>query len=180
MGVPAGRRKQSRFEARHSYYRLRDEVTALMLQDFGFSREKYQKQIEKYRKSHENAQNVDEIVQKMIKKCDSFHKWFIDKECDAVLGILREIETQFTQGNSIYPSDTPAGLSEYCERRRHINEAIGLCYALKQELNYIIRTLPVDINKYTRFDEMINKQIALYKGVRQSDNRLIKEIRGNL
>ena len=55
-----------------------------------------------------------------------------------------------------------------------MNRAIGYCYTLKQELNYIIRTLPVDLNKFERFAEAIDKQIALYKGVRQSDNRLIK------
>ena len=55
-----------------------------------------------------------------------------------------------------------------------MNRAIGYCYALKQELNYIIRTLPVNINKFERFAEAIDKQIALYRGVRQSDNRLIK------
>ena len=39
---------------------------------------------------------------------------------------------------------------------------------------YIIRTLPVDLNKFVRFDKAIDEQIALYKGVRQADNRLIK------
>lgn len=49
MGVPKGKRKLSRFEAAHHYYRLRSEVTNLMLQDFGFSEEKYRKSIERYR-----------------------------------------------------------------------------------------------------------------------------------
>ena len=64
---------------------------------------------------------------------------------------------------------------EYCERRKHINEAIAGCYVLKQELNYVIRTLPVDINKFKRFSELIDEQIALYKGVRQKDNRFLKK-----
>ena len=55
-----------------------------------------------------------------------------------------------------------------------MNEAIGSCYMLKQEIQYIIRTLPVDMNKYERFDESINHQIKLYKGVRQADNRFLK------
>ena len=55
-----------------------------------------------------------------------------------------------------------------------MDEAIAQCYVLKQELQYIIRTLPVDLNKYERFAVDIDKQIALYKGVRQSDNRLLK------
>ena len=175
MGVPKGRRKESRFEAQHHYYRLRQEITTLMLLDFGFSEEKYRKGIERYREAHKAAPNVDEVVARYEKKCESFKKWFIDKECDAVLEILRRIECEFTAGNSIYPSETPAKIMEFCERRKHVDEAIAQCYVLKQELNYIIRTLPVDLNKYERFAVEIDKQIALYKGVRQSDNRVLKQ-----
>ena len=87
---------------------------------------------------------------------------------------MREIEKNFTMGNSIFPSETVAKVLEFLVRRWYMNKAIGLCYALKQELNYVIRTLPVDINKYERFAVEIDQQIALYKGVRQADNRLIK------
>lgn len=173
-GVPLSRRKQSRFEAQHQFYKLRDEVTLLMLQDFGFSQEKYAAQIERYRATHSAAANVDEVVARWQKKSDSFNRWFIDKECEAVLEILRNIESEFTFGNSIYPSETPAKIFEFLERRKHINAAIANCYVLKQELQYIIRTLPVDMNKFARFSDAIDAQVALYKGVRQSDNRFLK------
>lgn len=174
MSVPKGKRNESRFEAQHHFFKLRKEVTDLMLLDFGFSVEKYEKQIDHYRASCEYTENAEEITARYQKKCDSFNKWFIDKECDAVLEILRNIEREFTLGNSIYPSDTPAKLSEFIERRRHIDAAIGWCYVLKQEINYIIRTLPVDLNKYERFADAIDRQVALYKGVRKADNRLLK------
>ncbi len=174
MSVPKGKRSESRFEAQHHYYRLRTEVTNLMLLDFGFSEEKYQKAIERYREAHKAAYNVNEVVERYERKCKSFKEWFVDKECDAVLEILRKIESEFTAGNSIYPSETPAKIMEFCERRKHIDEAIAQCYVLKQELQYIIRTLPVDLNKFQRFAMDIDKQISLYKGVRQSDNRLLK------
>ena len=175
MSVPKGKRKESKFEAQHHFYRLRAEVTNLMLLDFGFSEEKYRKHIERYRETHAQAENVDEVVARYQKKCDSFKKWFIDRECDAVLEILRRIESEFTAGNSIYPSETPAKVMEFCERRKHIDEAIAQCYVLKQELQYVISSLPVNINKYERLSVDIDKQIALYKGVRQSDNRLLKQ-----
>ena len=174
MSVPKGKRRQSRFEAQHHYFKLRDEVTRLMLQDFGFSTEKYRETIDYYRRCHQAADNVDEVTARYEKKCEAFNKWFIDKECDAVLDILRKIENEFTRGNSTFPSDTPARLVEFVTRRHHMNNAIAECYALKQELNYIIRTLPVDKNKFKRFGEAIDKQISLYKGVRQSDNRFLK------
>ena len=175
MAVPKGKRKESRFEAQHHFYRLRADVTNLMLLAFGFSEEKYRKHIERYQETHAQAENVDEVVARYQKKCDSFKKWFIDRECDAVLDILRRIESEFTAGNSIYPSETPAKVMEFCERRKHIDEAIAQCYVLKQELQYVISSLPVNINKYERLSVDIDKQIALYKGVRQSDNRLLKQ-----
>ena len=99
MGVPKSKRKESRFEAQHHYFKLRSEVTTLMLLDFGFSKEKYEASIERYRENHKSAENVDEVVERYKKKCESFNKWFIDKECDAVLDILRKIESEFTAGN---------------------------------------------------------------------------------
>ncbi len=175
MSVPKGKRKQSRFEAQHHFYRLRSDITNLMLLDFGFSEEKYKKHIEHYRETHAKTGNVDEVVCRYQKKCDSFKEWFIDRECDAVLKILRRIGCEFTLGNSIYPSETPAKVMEFCERRKHIDESIAQCYVLKQELQYIISSLPVNINRYERIAVDIDKQIALYKGVRQSDNRLLKQ-----
>ncbi len=175
MSVPKGKRKESKFEAQHHFYRLRADTTNLMLLDFGFSEEKYRKSIERYRETHANAENVDEVVARYQKKCDSFKKWFIDRECSAVLEALQRIGSEFTIGNSIYPSETPAKVMEFCERRKHMDEAIAQCYVLKQELQYIISTLPVDINKYERVAVEIDRQIALYKGVRQSDNRLLKQ-----
>ncbi len=174
MSVPKGRRQQSRFEARHNFYKLRDEVTAMILNDFGFSEEKYRKKMEKYRHDHRNDPNIGDIVERWERKNQSFKKWYIDEEARAILDIMREIEKEFTIGNSIFPSETPAKLPEFLTRRQHMNRVIGLCYALKQEIQYVIRTLPVDMNKYERFAEMIDVQIALYKGVRQADNRLIK------
>jgi hypothetical protein len=174
MSVPKGRRQESRFEAQHNFYKVRAEVTALVLNDFGFSEEKYRKKMEKYRAAHAKDPNINDIVARWERKNESFKKWFIDEEARAIIDIMREIEKEFTVGNSIFPSETPSKVVEFLIRRQHVNRAIGLCYALKQEIHYVIRTLPVDINKFERFAEMIDRQIALYKGVRQADNRLIK------
>ena len=174
MSVPKGRQKESKFEASHQLFKLRDEVTKLVLYDFGFSAKKYRAQIEKFREWHKNDPNVEEQVANMQQRCESFEKWFIDEEGRAVLDLVRRMEEEFAIGNSIYPSETPARLMEFLVRRWHVNRAIGLCYALKREINYVIRTLPVDINKYDRFAKAIDQQVALFKGVRKADNRLIK------
>ncbi len=173
--VKKSQRTPTKFEAEHHFIKLRVEITNLMLLDFGFSKEKYQKGIDKYREAHRSAANVDEIVARYEKKCQSFCKWFIDKEGDCVLALLQKITAEFQTANNIYPSDTEAKFMEYCERRKHLNEAIGTCFVLKHEIQYILRTLPVDFNKYKHYAELIDKQISLFKGVRRADNRFLKK-----
>lgn len=143
-----------------------------MLNDFGFDKGRYKKKIEKFREFRKDEPNIDEIVARLERKSDAFTKWFIDKECDAVLEILRTIQTEFSAGNSIHPAGQ-AKLEEFKERRLHIDRAIGACFALKQEMQYIIRTLPVDIEKFESYAKRIDKQIALYRGTRQADNRFL-------
>ena len=174
MSVPKGKRTESRFEAHHHWFALRKTVTDLILNDFGYSEEKYRKRMEKYRNDHRKDPNIDDIVERWERKNQSFKKWYIDEEARAILEIMRGIEKNFIMGNSIFPSETVAKTVEFIVRRWYMNRAIGLCYTLKQELNYVIRTLPVDINKFERFAVEIDRQIALYKGVRQADNRLIR------
>ena len=145
-----------------------------MLNDFGFSEEKYKARMERYRSAHKNSRNVDEVVARMEKKSKAFNQWFIDRECDIVLEILREICEEFHTANSIYPSDTSAFTEEFNARRLHLDNAIAKCYVLSHELEYIFRTLPVDLNKYKRFDDAITEQVNLFKGVRKSDNRFLR------
>ena len=99
MSVPRSRRKESKLEACHNFYKLRDEITELMLMDFGFSVEKYEKKIDRYAYTHRNAVNLDDLIARQRKRCESFYSWFIDKENDALLEIMRNIETEFTLGN---------------------------------------------------------------------------------
>lgn len=171
MSVPKGRRNESPFETRHQLFKLRDVVTELMFNNFGFSKEKYQRQIDRYYEAHKHDSNIDQIMERYKAKQKSFIEWFIDKERDAVLEILRRIECEFTFGNSIYISDTIASEDEFIERRKHITAAIAECYVLKQEIQYVIRTLPVNINKYSLYDDLLEKQISLLKGVRKADNK---------
>jgi hypothetical protein len=46
-----------------------------------------------------------------------------------------------------------------------------------QELQYTIEILPVNINKYIRFVEDIEKEIKLLKGWRKKDNKFKKSFK---
>lgn len=174
--VVKSKRKTSQFEASHHLIKLRDDITKLCINDFGFSVDKCKERRDKYEVAVSHLSNKDEIMRRYDKKMDSFDTMFVDKECDVVLDLLRNIVEEFTYGNSIYPSNNIALLAEYIERRKHITKAISVCYILRNELNYIARILPVDLNRYKNISENIEKQILLFKGVRQSDNRFLKSI----
>ncbi|MBR1677283.1 MAG: hypothetical protein IJ706_08250 [Clostridia bacterium] len=146
-----------------------------MINDFGFDSKRYEERMERFAEQHKKSgRDPEEMRARYQKKTEAFNTWFIDKECDTVLSLLREIETNFTVGNSIHP----VYYEEYLERRRYIDAAIGFCFALKQEMQYIIRTLPVNMDKFKNYSLSIDEQIRLYRGVRKADNRFLKEIKG--
>ena len=178
VSVVKNKRKASRFEAIHQFIALRQSITDLVIHDFGFSESKYRKMIEWKLTQIEDQEKADRKKSEWEIKNESFKTFFVDQEAIAILDLLRKISTEFNVGNAIYPADTPAKLFEYIARRWHMSNAIGYCYALKDEIQYVIRTLPVDINRYIPFAEEIDKQILLFKGVRLADNRFLRPGKG--
>lgn len=170
MSVKKSKRKESQFEVFHHLYKMRKEVTDLLLRDFGYSESK----AEKYRDKMFGDKQYDELTDsektafdRRKKRDEAFEEWFIIDQRKAVVDKLREITGLVYQANSIYPVYG----CELMERRLLQDKAVGLCYGLMQELQYAIETLPVDINKYTRFAEMMQTEINLIKGWRKSDNK---------
>ena len=88
MSVPKGRRQESRFEAQHNFYKVRGEVTALVLNDFGFSEEKYRKKMEKYRAAHSKDANIDDIVARWAMHPPQ-HPFCFMRQSDSVLADSR-------------------------------------------------------------------------------------------
>lgn len=174
--VVKSKRQETQFEAGHNLIKLHDEITKMCFNRFGFSAIKAKKNREKYIQQHQNAPNVEEIIQRYDEKAEAFNGWFIDRECNKIMDIFDNLSTEFTLGNSTYPSNISL-LMEYLGRRKHMNNAIGWCYRLRNEVNYIARTITADKNKYKNISELIDRQIKLIKGVRQSDNRFLRDLK---
>lgn len=172
--VPEGRRTQSDFQVDHDMAALRDEVTVFIRNQFGFDANRYREWIEKYRAAHEKDENVDEIVRRYELKYEFFVNTFVPHEYERILNLIAEMDSAFVMGNSIYPSDTPAKFFECLMRRYYMNIAISKAYVLKREINYVIRVLPVDKNKYENWDNKIEHMVDMIKGVRKADNRFFK------
>lgn len=144
MSVPTWKRSISKMEFFHTALELRKELTNLLMRDFGI---------------------------KNIKK-DITYIGKIENFTPDELDVLRNLISNITQANTIYPNCE----SEFYDRRNFQNHAIANCEELYQEMQYVVSILPSDINKYMRYVDMIEKEIALLKGWRKSDNRILKRI----
>ena len=175
MSVLKSKRKSSQFEDFHHLYKTRKEVTDLLLRDFGYDLERAEKKVEKMfggRRYEELTPEEKVRYDKLKAKNEAFDTWFIEDERKCVVDCLREITKEVFMANNIYPTV----MKELVERRLCQDRAVGQCYRLTQELQYAIETLPVDVNKYTRFADMIQTEINLIKGWRKSDNKFKRAI----
>lgn len=180
MSVLKSKRKASQFEVFHHLTKMRKEVTDLLLRDFGYDLDKAVSKVEKTfggRPYEELSPDEKVRYEKLMEKNIAFAEWFIADERKVVVDCLRTITEEVYVANSIYPTYR----EELVERRVHQDRAVGQCYRLTQELQYAIETLPVDVNKYLRFAEMIQTEINLIKGWRKSDNKFKSALQeGNL
>ncbi len=170
MSVPKSKRKASAFEVFHHLYTIRREITNLALRDFGYSAELAKKHLLKMFGGKELTELTEEELKRYndIKaRNEAFSSWFILDERKYVIICLRAIVREVFTANSIYPTIP----EELATRRVCQDKALGLCIDLMQELQYIMETLPVDVNKHIRFADMIQHEIALIKGWRKSDNK---------
>lgn len=156
MAVLKSKRKQSKLEVFHHAYKLRREMTNLLMRDFG------------YRPPLLNETMRDEKKTRLL----NLHQWFIEDERVYIITIIREMMKNITLANSIYPTT----LAECDQRRSYQNLAIGLANDIKQELQYVIDVLPVNIEKYIYYSDELDKEITLLKGWRKSDNKIRKRI----
>ena len=170
MSVLKSKRKPSQFEVFHHLYKLRRNITDLLLRDFGYSFEKAEKRLQKRFSGKPYEDLTDEQkaqYDRLKKRWEAFDEWFVEDERKVIVDCLREITKHVFVANSIYPTC----MEELTQRRIHQDEALGQCYRLTQELQYAIETLPVDVNTYTQFGQAIQTEINLIKGWRKSDNK---------
>lgn len=175
MSVLKAKRKPSQFEVFHHFYKMRKEITDLLLRDFGYDLERADSKVLKMfgGKPYEELTPEEKARYDKVKaKNEAFAEWFIYDERQVVVDCLRTIGEEIFVANSIYP----ICMEELIERRIRQDRAVGQCYRLTQELQYAIETLPVDVNKYLRFADLIQTEINLLKGWRKSDNKFKRAI----
>jgi len=192
MGVKVPDRGKSKADFMHNALRLRQEVTELLLRDFGVrgriyrkveragvdneAREKFLRVIGHYDIYPEDWAEIEGILGSCTYEeatLGEFPGWLVDHFRTAILHIMETMMGHLYMGNSIYITME----SEYQQRRAHWNAAIGCVYNLAAWLDYIRQTLPVDVNKYDRYLDRCQREIAMLRGVKKSDNSVMSTIR---
>lgn len=155
---------------------IRKELTIWLLKDFGTRRNaKSVNQVIKNITPEEQAQ-IEKIFEKYGKTSrrtyqSEYPEWFVEFERKIISENLAELVTNITQANSIYPNF----MFEWDLRRKYQDKAICNCYKLYQELQYITSLFPTDLNRFVYLLADVEREVALLKGWRQSDNKKRKE-----
>lgn len=173
MSVLKANQKPSPFEVEHHAYKIRTVITDLALRKFGLKEYAEKPKPETYSKwSQQQKDGYDKSVTKNKERYEAFIEWFIPDEQKSILNLCRNMIHEIFLANEIYPQH----LCECDERRLHQDLAIGYCENLIQELQYVITTLHVNIEKYETITKMIVHEQNLIKGWRKSDNKVRKKI----
>lgn len=151
---------------------IRKDLTQWLLRDFGAK--KNPKSVRQYLKdaTPEEQETINRIYEAHGKNpnkafVSEYPDWFVDFERRVITEKLFEMMTSITEANSIYPYRE----FEFDLRRKYQDNAIVCCYALYQELQYIVSLFPADLNRFVYILDSIERETQLLKGWRQSDNK---------
>ena len=142
----------------HTARQLREDMTNLLLRDFGV-RDKVRKI-----KTEDN---------KEVTIIEEYPEWLIVSFRQNIMNILRDLMMNITAANTIYPIN----LDELKMRRGFQNLAIIACEKLLQEMQYCADILPVKLAKFLPYVDKIEFEIRLLKGWRKSDNAIERKIK---
>lgn len=173
MSVPKGRRNLSDMEFFHVGLKIRKELTTLLLRDFGLKRKNWDVRIleKKYRMNDIDSIEFETLMQSygidhLI--LAEFPDWYLSKVRDKIYDKCDNLLDCIVKANSIYPVIE----EEKIERRLLQDRAIGECYSLLHELQFIGDILPVNYERYIPYIELINKEINYLKGWRRHTNKM--------
>lgn len=167
--VPVSQRKPSRLEAHHLALALGRSLTDLLSRSLGLSKQKMEARIAQRIRTVAlpYGPEYDAEIQRIRDEETAFVHRMIDRESDRVLDLFRQIPLRLRAANSIWPTCA----DEYHARRVELDYAISASWQLHDELQYIVESLPVNINRYTELVLQIETIIACTKSLRASDKK---------
>jgi len=175
LSVLKRKRNISKMEFYHNAIKLRLMITEFLLKDFGIKSRRRNLEFAKdvYDIEDEDVEEIENILSAYDLKnsfIDNFPSWLIDKERDYFMDLLRSLMKNICSANTIHITNK----EEYYMRRNYQTQAICDCENLLQEMQYIIYVTHPNVEKYMPYVDIIEKEIALLKGWRKSDNKIMK------
>ena len=175
MSVLKRKRNISKMEFYHNAIKLRLMITEFLLKDFGIKSRRRNLEFAKdvYDIEDEDVEEIENILSAYDLKnsfIDNFPSWLIDKERDYFMDLLRSLMKNICSANTIHIRNK----EEYYMRINYQTQAICDCENLLQEMQYIIYVTHPNVEKYMPYVDIIEKEIALLKGWRKSDNKIMK------
>ncbi len=164
-------------EFMHNAIKLRDYITFKVLKDFGLKKKVRDKtyfiDTTTLTPDERNALSKALAKTELNISVEEYPAWFIERERNYILDLCRDMYHYITTANNIYISTVEEGI----QRRQFQNLAITCVERLIQELQYLMKIIPtIQANQLIPFIDMAQREIALLKGWRKSDNRIRKEV----
>lgn len=177
MSVYKSERGISKMEFMHLAIKLRDYITFKVLKDFGLKKKVKDKTyfIDTTTLTQEEQNSLSKALAKTeLNICvEEYPLWFIERERNYLLDLCCDMYQHIVTANNIYISTIEEGVL----RRQHQNLAITCVERIIQELQYIMKIIPsAQADQLTCFIQMSQREIALLKGWRKSDNKIRKDI----
>ena len=154
---------------------MRHKITKLLLRDFGLK-----KTVRNMRLNTKEMEETDYIAWSHVNEKYGFARipgdypeWLIEKLRTSIWDITRDLMLNITRAYTVWATTR----AEADLRRTSQDKAIADCESLLKELELAIDVLPVDAEKYMQYVAIIDKEIALLKGWRKSDNKRNKSLR---
>lgn len=175
MSVLARERTISKLEFYMNARRLYKKLLFLMVRDFGVKPRAREPTFYTKGWSGEDKETFLTITRKhgITRIVDDYPLWIIEMFRNAILSHLNSMMENITQAYTVWATTR----AEADLRRTSQDKAIAACESLKQVLEIIVDVLPVNADKLLPYVDAINKEIALLKGWRKSDNKRNKDLK---
>lgn len=165
MILEKDRNEETPFAVRDNALEMRQRITELSFRRFGKKPREMPRTPSNWDEwSEKSQQGWLEREERKLREAEQFDEWFIANERYVLDRICREIVFNIDKANTLNPQYD----FEYDEQRLLQDKAIGLCFNLKRELDYIIVTMPTNKNFATKTIPMIKREINLLRGWRKS------------
>ena len=180
MSVPKSKRTKSHSSYLYNALKLREDVTKLLLRDFGIK--KREKDLRDMGKMSKMSQVDKEIIQDIYDKyglvptlLEEFPEWLISTFRTQVMDILSSLVNNLCHATRIHFNC----YEEYMQRREYLNSALGDIDTLYNQFQYMLSVLPIDVNKLMPYVGRIEELKSDVKNLRHQDNKQYSKLQNN-